>query len=80
MNQNPAFEDPFLNKPSDIEYAFNSLTSTVYTSQFKQGKYLNVYFNEEVEKFIQISKKIRLRITCIKDQIKGIKLTNPNRG
>ncbi len=78
MNQNTSFEDPFSQPPSDIEYAFNSLTSTIYTSEFKKGKYLNVYFDEETEKTIQISKKIRLRITCIKDQIKGIKLTTFN--
>lgn len=78
MNQNPSFEDPFSKQPSDIKYAFNSLASTIYTSEFKQGKYLNVYFDEEIKTTIQISKKIKLRITCIKDEIKGIKLTTFN--
>lgn len=78
MHQQYSYEDTFLNKPSDIEFAFKSLTSTLYMSKFPQGKYLNVYFDEEIEHFIQISTKIRLRITCIKNQIKGIKLSTFN--
>lgn len=78
MNKYTLPEDPFSKPHPDVEYAFNSLTSTIYTSDFNQGKYINTYFDEEAENFIQISKKIRLRITCIKNQIKGIKLTTFN--
>lgn len=78
MHQTYILDEDFPILEKDVEIALNSSTSTLYVGNFSQGKYLNTYFNEEIEHFIQISKKIRLRITCIKNQIKGIKLTTFN--
>lgn len=78
MQQTYILNEDFPILEKDVEIALNSSTSTLYVGNFSQGKYLNTYFNEEIEHFIQISKKIRLRITCIKNQIKGIKLTTFN--
>lgn len=73
-----SYQDPFLDTSPDLQIAFNSSTSTLYTADFPQGKYISMYFDEEKEHFIQVSKKIKLRITCIKNKIKGIKLTTYN--
>lgn len=67
---------PILGK--EVEIALNSSTSTLYTGEFPNGKYLSMYFKEEQEHFIQISKRIKLRISCINNEIKGIKMTTFN--
>lgn len=60
-----SYQDPFLDTSPDLQIAFNSSTSTLYTADFPQGKYISMYFDEEKEHFIQVSKKIKLSITCI---------------
>lgn len=79
MNQNTDCDFkffPVLNK--DVEIALTASTSTLYTAEFAQGKYLSMYFEEEQEHFLKISQRIKLRISCIKNQIKGVKLTTYN--
>ncbi|OTG63075.1 hypothetical protein B9T29_05175 [Acinetobacter sp. ANC 3903] len=55
-----SYQDPFLDISPDLQIAFNSSTSTLYTADFPQGKYISMYFDEEKEHFIQVSKKIKL--------------------
>lgn len=66
----------------DIEYLVNYNNDTLYVKDFRnnKGKYMTTVFENNSE--IQISQKIAVRITYIKDDeaIKGIKITKIKNG
>ena len=68
-------EFPILDR--EVEIAYSSLTHTLYNHIHKQNiRFLKMYINEEEESLnLQITKRLKFQITCIKNNINSFKIT-----